>query len=72
MILCRNLSLVKIWKQRKWKIHTLQIGLRRLKNKIISMHQLIDYLKGKSLISKSSELTIKVYTNTYTKSKNGG
>ena len=61
MILCRNLSLVKIWKQRKWKIHTLQIGLRRLKNKIISMHQLIDYLKEKSLISESTELTIQVW-----------
>jgi len=60
MILCRNLSLIKIWEQRKWKIHTLQMGLRRLKNKITSMHQLIDYLKEKSLISESSELTIKV------------
>lgn len=41
-------------------VHTLQMTVRRLKKRITSMQQLIDYLKEKSLISESSESTINV------------
>lgn len=49
----------KVLYQRQ-KIHSLQMNVRRLKLKINSMTSLLDYLKEKSLITESSEATIKV------------
>lgn len=58
----KNLAFVKSWdERRRRKVHTLQMTVRRLKMRITSMQQLIDYLKEKSLISESSESTIKVW-----------
>lgn len=57
----RNLSLVKrLDQQKRRKVHILQMAVRRLKLRITSLQQLMDYLREKYLISESSESTIKV------------
>ena len=57
----RNMNIIRkrVQSQNK-KIRILQQSVRRMKHNITSMKTLLDYLREKSLISESAEVTISV------------
>ncbi|XP_044744092.1 uncharacterized protein LOC123306237 [Coccinella septempunctata] len=60
----RNMNIIRkrVQSQNK-KIRILQQSVRRMKHKITSMKTLLDYLREKSLISESAEVTISASVN---------